>query len=444
MSQEIIVHQSSPRPSVQAGVTPRALVPSDIEGVWRVAQMLAASGMVPRDINTAEKVSVSIMHGLEIGLTPMQAVQSIAVVNGRPTIWGDAALALVRASGLMESFSETMTGEDDNMEAICSVSRKGEKSPITGKFSAKDARVAGLWDKAGPWKQYPKRMLQVRARGFCLRDAFPDVLKGLAIKEEMDDVESMRDRAPPPPKDIQESAAPSNVSRVVAADAGGEQIYQGSSSSPAHIEHDGPDFEKLVSDFEEMCKTGKKYDLLEEERDAIIALDQLPREFALRAQNALEGAANRIDEEEAEAERKRVADAEAKAAKAAAAKAKKAAAEADAAPKQQADQAPPPPAEGDDFPGDKPAPVAPPPPADTAPSPAEVDMALAAQRDPAAIVRQLARQKAKNGTKRFNMWFGSLSDEDAKIVEEMTDMDEQIRVAEAADAAAKAAEANGG
>ena len=182
MSQEIIVHQSSPRPSVQAGVTPRALVPSDIEGVWRVAQMLAASGMVPRDINTAEKVSVSIMHGLEIGLTPMQAVQSIAVVNGRPTIWGDAALALVRASGLMESFSETMTGEDDNMEAICSVSRKGEKSPITGKFSAKDARVAGLWDKAGPWKQYPKRMLQVRARGFCLRDAFPDVLKGLAIK----------------------------------------------------------------------------------------------------------------------------------------------------------------------------------------------------------------------------------------------------------------------
>ncbi len=251
--------------------------------------------------------------------------------------------------------------------------------------------------------------------------------------------------APPPPNEIQQSAAPSNVSRVVAADAGGEQIYQGSSSSPAHIEHDGPDWEKLVSDFEAMCKTGKKYDLLEEERDAIIALDQLPREFALRAQNALEGAANRIDEEEAEAERKRVADAEAKAAKAAAVKAKKAAAaDADAAPKQQADQAPPPPTDGDDFPGDKPAATAPPPPKETAPTPAEVDMALAAQRDPAAIVRQLARQKAKNGTKRFNMWFGSLSDEDTKIVEEMTDMDEQIRVAEAADAAAKAAEANGG
>ena len=54
-------------------------------------------------------------------------------------------------------------------------------------FSQNDAEIAGLWSKAGPWKQYPKRMLQMRARAFCLRDLFPDVLKGLAVAEEVVD-----------------------------------------------------------------------------------------------------------------------------------------------------------------------------------------------------------------------------------------------------------------
>lgn len=250
--------------------------------------------------------------------------------------------------------------------------------------------------------------------------------------------------APPPPNEIQQSGAPSNALRVAATDAGGERIYQGSSSSPAPIEHDAPDWEKLIAEYKTMIAAEKDFAILEEVRNEFMGLDQMPISIKEQAIATYDERVTEIEQKEAEAERKRVAEAETKATKAAAAKAKKAAAEADAASKQQADQAPPPPAEGDDFPGDKPAAAPPPPTPDTAPTPAEVDMALAAQRDPAAIVRQLARQKAKNGTRRFNMWFGSLSDEDAKIVEEMPDMDEQIRVAEAADAAAKAAEANGG
>ena len=61
--------------------------------------------------------------GAEIGLQPLQAMQNIAVINGRPSLWGDAVLALVRSSGLLEQFEETQT-ED---MATCTVKRKGQK-----------------------------------------------------------------------------------------------------------------------------------------------------------------------------------------------------------------------------------------------------------------------------------------------------------------------------
>jgi hypothetical protein len=185
-------------PGVVAGATPQALVPTTFEGVFRMAQVIAISGMAPKGMDTPEACTVAIMNGLEIGLTPMQAVQSIAVVNGRPTVWGDAAKALCLGSPMCEDIIETITGTGDDMVARCEAKRKG-KSPSIGEFSVAKAKKAALWDKAGPWKQYPERMLQLRARAFALRDAFPDILRGVAIREEMEDVVDVRDVPPPTP-----------------------------------------------------------------------------------------------------------------------------------------------------------------------------------------------------------------------------------------------------
>jgi hypothetical protein len=73
--------------------------------------------------------------------------------------------------------------------AVCVAKRKGRK-PVTARFSVEDAKRAGLWGKQGPWSAYPKRMMQMRARGFALRDAFPDVLKGMITAEEAQDYPS--------------------------------------------------------------------------------------------------------------------------------------------------------------------------------------------------------------------------------------------------------------
>ena len=149
--------------------------------------------MAPSSMKSREDIAVAIMAGLEVGLKPMQALQSIAVINGRPCIWGDAALGLVMASGEVESFSERIDGEGDKMVAICIVHRKGFKEPTEKRFSVEDAKTAKLWakisasGKPSPWVLYPKRMLQMRARSWALRDTFPDILKGLQVHEEVQD-----------------------------------------------------------------------------------------------------------------------------------------------------------------------------------------------------------------------------------------------------------------
>jgi hypothetical protein len=158
------------------------------DDAFRFAKMVAASEFAPKDFkNKPESCLLAIQHGSEVGLSPMQSLQSIACINGRPSVWGDAALALVMGSPVCEHVSEGIDGEGEQMAAICVAKRRGYEKATVVRFSVSDAKKAGLWGKSGPWTQYPKRMLQLRARGFALRDAFPDVLKGLVTAEEAQD-----------------------------------------------------------------------------------------------------------------------------------------------------------------------------------------------------------------------------------------------------------------
>ena len=152
------------------------------------AGRIAKSSMVPKDYQgRPDNIILAIQLGAELGLAPLQSLQNISVIGGRPAVWGDAMIGLCRKSPICEDIIETLDGEGDAMEAVCIARRVGKKS-VEQRFSVADAKKASLWGKAGPWQQYPKRMLQMRARGFALRDAFPDVLKGLITVEEAMDM----------------------------------------------------------------------------------------------------------------------------------------------------------------------------------------------------------------------------------------------------------------
>ena len=173
---------------MQLTTTRQGFAPTTITEAIQFSEMLASSQMVPKQYQgKPQDIMVCVQWGMELGLAPLQALQNIAVINGKPSVYGDAAMALVQASPLCEGVEEFIEGEGTtNPIAVCVAHRKGRK-PVRSTFSVEDAKRAGLWGKQGPWQAYPKRMLAMRARGFALRDAFPDALRGMVTAEEASD-----------------------------------------------------------------------------------------------------------------------------------------------------------------------------------------------------------------------------------------------------------------
>lgn len=186
------------------------LNPANLHEALEMAGVLCKSSLIPKDFQgNPGNVLVAIQWGMELGLAPMQALQSIAVINGRPSLWGDAVIALCKSHPVCEWIRESFDGEG---AAICIAKRKGDPEPVERRFSLDDAKKAQLTGKQGPWTQYPRRMLQMRARSWCLRDAFPDLLRGMAVAEEEQD--STVATVEPPPIDPTATATARLKSRL--------------------------------------------------------------------------------------------------------------------------------------------------------------------------------------------------------------------------------------
>lgn len=192
-----------------------ALEPTTFEEALKFSEYISKSDLVPNDYRgRPANVFAAIQHGRELGLSPLQALQSIANINGRPGVFGDTQLALVQIHPDYEWHKEWVDGIGEKMVAHFQIKRRGHDLHEET-FSVEDAKTAGLWDERkvinkrdggtmnnpAPWHCYPKRMLKFRARGFGLRDKFADALKGLKSVEELGDypgqtIDAVIDEAP--------------------------------------------------------------------------------------------------------------------------------------------------------------------------------------------------------------------------------------------------------
>lgn len=177
--------------------------------LWRFAVCCHKSGIAPNSYKSPEQIMIGLQTGMEIGFSPMASLKAIAVINGQGAIWGDAMKAAVERSPECEYVKEWIDGEGDAMTAFCEAKRRGRPTPTVRTFSVDDAKRAKLWqdkpvvrrksrdggfydaDNDSPWFKYPKRMLQMRARSWALRDQFADLLCGLAAAEEVQDYDSI-------------------------------------------------------------------------------------------------------------------------------------------------------------------------------------------------------------------------------------------------------------
>jgi hypothetical protein len=160
-------------------------LPTTKDDAWKMSESFSKSAFCPAAYRgKPADVYLAMAYGAQIGLNPLLAIQNIAVVNGKPSVYGDALTAIAQGHHETEEYED---GYKDDGSAYCKIVRKGRT--IYREFSEADAKRAGLWGR-NTWAQYPGRMLLWRARGWAIRDAFADVLMGLWSAEEAMDVPS--------------------------------------------------------------------------------------------------------------------------------------------------------------------------------------------------------------------------------------------------------------
>ena len=153
-----------------------------------VAEMLAKSALVPKAYyGKPSDIIVACAMGAAVGLSPLQSLAGIAVVNGRATLYGDSMLAVCQQRADWGGIAVEWQSENHCRVTVSRIMRNGTVTTGVGEFSDADAKRAGLWTKSGPWSQYPHRMLEIRARAFALRNVFADALAGFHCREEVED-----------------------------------------------------------------------------------------------------------------------------------------------------------------------------------------------------------------------------------------------------------------
>lgn len=211
-----------------------SLAPQSLTEAMDFARMMAESEMVPKQFRGKPgDVLVAVQMGNEVGMQPMASIQNIAVINGKPGIYGDAGKAILLANGCIIEEDDIAIVEK-NARARCKITRPG-RPPVERTFSLENAKTAGLWNKEGPWRTHPWRQMAWRAFWFAARDAASDLLKGLSGAEELRDYR-------PTERDI------TSESQVVGADST-------ASSLPLYSD---ADFKKNLAAWRKLIAEGKK------------------------------------------------------------------------------------------------------------------------------------------------------------------------------------------
>lgn len=183
--------------------TPKPEMPTVSEfGVMKeTATMLVKTGFLPAEIKTAEQAIAIILTGRELGIGTMAALNTINVIQGKPTVSPQLMLALIERSGQL---ADIQIEPFDGNAMRCTMKRKG-RSPHTEIFGDTEAQAMHLSGKDN-YKKQKQTMYRWRAVAACARVVFPDVITGLYTPDEMG-VDVTEDGELLPPADPPKAAA---------------------------------------------------------------------------------------------------------------------------------------------------------------------------------------------------------------------------------------------
>jgi hypothetical protein len=171
------------KPTAQTAVVP--FEPENLEDAVALSQKLAGSNLLPMALRKRpEDVLVTLLAGREMGLSPMQAIRNIHVIEGRPTMSAELMVAqCLRHPEICELFEMV---ESTAVQATFAAKRQGRPAKKLT-YSLEDAKVAGLANRDN-WRKSPKAMLRARAASALARAVFPDLVAGVYEIDEGDDI----------------------------------------------------------------------------------------------------------------------------------------------------------------------------------------------------------------------------------------------------------------
>jgi len=156
-----------------------ALEPTSLDSAYRVATLAAKIGI--GGVRSPEEALIRIMHGRTLGITAMQALRFVYVVNGRPSVDSTLMRALCLSHPDCEEFAPLKTTP---VMATFRAKRRGHE-PVTLTWTLEDARRARLAEKES-WRMYPAQMLRARVTADLARLVFPDAVAGLPLREDFE------------------------------------------------------------------------------------------------------------------------------------------------------------------------------------------------------------------------------------------------------------------
>lgn len=152
---------------------------SEWDLLTKQAGALLQSGLLPQSLRRPEQVIVVILKGRELNIPPMQALEHIHVISGKPSMSAELMLGQILK---LHPKTKISYPELNNDRCVIEVIRYGNKPSIFA-FTVEDAQRAGLMSNPS-WKKYPRAMCRSRAIAEMARSIFPDALAGVSYTPE--------------------------------------------------------------------------------------------------------------------------------------------------------------------------------------------------------------------------------------------------------------------
>lgn len=170
-----------------------------------LADRISKTAMVPSGLrNKPDEILAVVLYGAELGIGPMQALQQINFISGKPS----ASAELLRALVMGQGHQFILAANDTVATARCK--RKDWAEWQETSFTWDDAVQARI-TSGDNWKKYPRAMLSARVTSEACRMFFPDVISGMSYTPE--EIESFApveivNVTPIRPEPVEERSAP--------------------------------------------------------------------------------------------------------------------------------------------------------------------------------------------------------------------------------------------